>query len=382
VTMTLANVSLLRVGGAAVGTGTTVGSAGAFVDARTLPENGTYAVVVDPQSANTGSATLTLFDVPPDSGGAVVPGGPSVSVTTTAPGQNARLSFDGTSGQRISARVSGVTMTNAYVSLVTPDGSTLGSKTLVGSAGGFLDVRSLPTTGRYEVLVDPLAANTGSATVTVYDVPPDVTGTASPGGPAATVSVTTPGQNARVTFAGAAGQKVSVRVSNVSANAYVSLFAPDGSYLARNVLVGAAGGFLDTETLPSAGTYELLVDPQGAATGSATLTLYDVPPDANFTGTVGGPGVAVGVTVPGQNARLTFEGTAGTRVSLVLSSVTLASSYVSVLRPDGTTLVAQTLVGPTGRTFTFDVTQTGTHVVVVDPRAAATGSMTLRLTQV
>jgi Subtilase family len=382
VTMTLANVSLVRVGGAAVGTGTMVGSSGAFVDARTLPENGTYAVVVDPQSAYTGSATLTLYDVPPDSGGAVVPGGPSVSVTTTAPGQNARLSFDGTAGQRISARVSGVTMTNAYVSLVKPDGSTLGSKTLVGSAGGFLDVRSLPTAGRYELLVDPLAANTGSASVTLYDVPPDVTGTASPGGPSATVSVTTPGQNARVTFTGAAGQRVSVRVSNVSANAYVSLFAPDGSYLARNVLVGAAGGFLDTETLPSAGTYELLVDPQGAATGSATSTLYDVPPDATFTGTVGGPAVAVGVTVPGQNARLTFEATAGTRVAIALSSVTLASSYVSVLRPDGTTLVSQTLVGPTGRTFTFDVTQTGTHVVVVDPRAAATGSMTLRLTQV
>jgi subtilisin family serine protease len=382
VTMTLANLSLVRVGGAAVGTGTIVGSAGAFVDARTLPENGTYAVVVDPQSANTGSATLTLYDVPPDSGGAIVPGGPGVSVTTTAPGQNARLSFDGTAGQRVSARVSNVTMPNAYVSLVKPDGSTLGSKTLVGSAGAFLDVRSLPSSGRYELLVDPLAAGTGSATVTLYDVPADVTATASPGGPPVSVNVATPGQNARVTFTGAAGAKVSVRVSNVTANANVSLFAPDGSYLARNILVGAAGGFLDTETLPAAGTYELLLDLQGAATGSATLTLYDVPPDAAFTGTVGGPSVAVSVTVPGQNARLSFGGTAGTRVSLVLSSVTLASSYVSVLRPDGTTQVSQTLVGPTGRTFTFDLTQTGTYVVVVDPRAAATGSMTLRLSQV
>jgi hypothetical protein len=218
--------------------------------------------------------------------------------------------------------------------------------------------------------------------VTLYDVPADVTATASPGGPPVSVNVATPGQNARVTFTGAAGAKVSVRVSNVTANANVSLFAPDGSYLARNILVGAAGGFLDTETLPAAGTYELLLDLQGAATGSATLTLYDVPPDAAFTGTVGGPSVAVSVTVPGQNARLSFGGTAGTRMSLVLSSVTLASSYVSVLRPDGTTQVSQTLVGPTGRTFTFDLTQTGTYVVVVDPRAAATGSMTLRLSQV
>ena len=172
VTIPLANVSLVRVGGAAVGSGTMVGSAGAFVDARTLPDNGTYAVVVDPQSANTGAATLTLYDVPPDSGGAIVPGGPAVSVSTTAPGQNARLSFDGTAGQRVSARVANVTMPNAYVSLVKPDGTTLGTKTLFGSAGGFVDVRSLPSAGRYELLVDPLAAGTGSATVTLYDVPP------------------------------------------------------------------------------------------------------------------------------------------------------------------------------------------------------------------
>ena len=126
---------------------------------------------------------------------------------------------------------------------------------------------------------------------------------------------------------------------------------------------------------------KLLVDLQGAATGSATLTFYDVPADGAFTGTIGGPSVAVGVTVPGQNARLSFDAAAGARVSLLLSSVTLASSYVSVLRPDGTTQVAQTLVGPAGRTFTLDLSQTGTHVVMVDPRGAATGSMTLRLSQ-
>ena len=195
------------VGGAAVGSGTMVGSAGAFVDARTLPENGTYAVVVDPQSAHTGSAALTLYDVPPDSGGAIVPGGPAVSVSTTAPGQNARLSFDGTAGERVSVRVANVTMPNAYVSLVKPDGTTLGTKTLVGSAGGFVDVRTLPSAGRYELLVDPLAAGTGSATVTLYDVPADVTATASPGGPSVAVNISTPGQNARVTFAAPPGRR-------------------------------------------------------------------------------------------------------------------------------------------------------------------------------
>ena len=98
-------------------------------------------------------------------------------------------------------------MPNAYVSLVKPDGTTLGTKLLVGSAGGFVDVRTLPSGGRYELLVDPLAAGTGSASVTLYDVPADVTATASPGRPSVSVNISTPGQNARVTFTGSAGAR-------------------------------------------------------------------------------------------------------------------------------------------------------------------------------
>ena len=148
-----------------------VGSAGAFVDARTLPDNGTYAVVVDPQSANTGAATLTLYDVPPDSGG-----------------RSCRADRLSRSRRRRPARTRGCRSTAPRASASAPrrerdDAERVRvarqarrqhprTKTLFGSAGGFVDVRSLPSAGRYELLVDPLAAGTGSATVTLYDVPP------------------------------------------------------------------------------------------------------------------------------------------------------------------------------------------------------------------
>ena len=99
-----------------------------------------------------------------------MPGGPAVPVSTTAPGQNARLSFDGTAGQRVSIRVANVTMPNAYVSLVKPDGTTLGTKTLVGSAGGFVDVRCCrppAATSSWSIRSRP-----ARGTVTLYDVPP------------------------------------------------------------------------------------------------------------------------------------------------------------------------------------------------------------------
>ena len=49
------------------------GTSGGFIDARTLPADGTYTLVVDPQGTATGSATLTLYDVPPDASGSIVP---------------------------------------------------------------------------------------------------------------------------------------------------------------------------------------------------------------------------------------------------------------------------------------------------------------------
>src|SRR5207237_7739276 len=47
--------------------------------------------------------------------------------------------------------------------------------------------------------------------------------------------------------------------------------------------------------------YTITIDPQGTATGSATLTLYDVPPDVTGSLAIGGPPQPVSVGTPGQN---------------------------------------------------------------------------------
>lgn len=196
-----------------------------------------------------------------------------------------------------------------------------------------------------------------------------------------TVTTTAPGQNARVAFEGTAGRLISLQLSSVSfASAYVSVLAPDGSAFVKNVLVGTGGAFVDARLLPSSGTFSIFVDPVGANTGSVTLALHDVPADVSGELVAGGAALTVAITTPGQNARLTFQGTAGRRVSFVLSSVSISSSQVTILRPDGTTLAA-VLVSPTGRTFTLDLNAIGTYVVLLDPRVAATGGMTFRLAE-
>src|SRR5438093_7551519 len=91
--------------------------------------------------------------------------------------------------------------------------------------GGFMDVKTLPTTGTYTIVVDNYTTTTGSITLTLYNVPADFTGTITPGGASVTVTTTTPGQNGQLTFAGTAGQRISLQgtTGTYGKNAVVSL---------------------------------------------------------------------------------------------------------------------------------------------------------------
>ncbi|MCI0724229.1 MAG: hypothetical protein L0338_35495, partial [Acidobacteria bacterium] len=185
-----------------------------FLDVRTLPTTGTYTVSVDPESFNVGGLTLTLYDVPPDPTGTIIPGGLPVTITTTTPGQNASLAFSGTAGQRISLKTGSGTISNtgwSHIVIQNPDGSWL-NWGWVNNGTAFFDVRTLPTTGTYTIWVDPESFNVGGLTLTLYDVI-DVTGIIVIGGPSVPISITTPGQNARLIFIGATGQQVSLTIT-------------------------------------------------------------------------------------------------------------------------------------------------------------------------
>ena len=338
-------------------------------------------------AAATGAATQ-VYDI--------VPGGDPVTVSTSTAGENARLAFDGTAGQRISLKLTGVTIgtsgcCSSKVSILKPDRTTLVSPTSFGTNGGFLDTRTLPATGRYLVLVDPQSSSTGSATLTLYDVLPDALADTAAGGELATVATTVPGQNASVQFPGTAGQIVSVKLTGVTigssccSSAKVSLVRPDGTALVAPAYFGTNGGFVDARALPTTGTYRIFLDPQSNAIGSATVTLYDVPPDASAPIAPGGASVTVATSVPGQDAILTFNGTVGGRVSLRLTDVTIGSSccssaQVSILRPGGATLVSAALFGSNGAFVdAVSLPVSGTYKVMLDPQSNAVGSATATL---
>jgi hypothetical protein len=366
--------------------GALFGRNGLFVDTKVLPTTGDYQVVVDPLGMETGSATVTLYDVPPDV--SVPLSGPTTVSAGSVPGQNAAATFSGTVGQRVLVRASNVTVgTSPCCSLKLSIPGVTATPVLMGRNGGIIDTVRLPSNGTYSVLVDPQGMDAGSVTLTLYDVPPDVTETISAGGAPVSVTMGSPGQNAALSFAGTAGRRVSVKLSGVTigsstcCSAKVWLLKPDGSSLVGGTLFGANGGFVDTKVLPVSGTYTLLLDPQGTEMGSAAATLYDVPPDVAGTLTVGGPAVNVSLGTPGQNAMLSFAGTAGQRVTVRASNVTIGTStccsfVLSVKRPDGV-LAGSTLLGTNGGTLSVTLPIGGAYSVVLDPQGSNVGTLTI-----
>src|SRR5262249_33807685 len=301
-------------------------------------------------------------------------GGAAVSISTTTPGQNARVTFDGSASQRISINITNATFQFALLSILRPDGSTLGNNRFIGPGATFIDTTTLPSARGYLISIDPNGACTGSATVQIYDVPPDAGGPITPSGAPVTVTTTVPGQNGRLTFAGTAGQRVSLVISNVTySSATAQLLDPSGNSVGGSVLFGTSGGFVDTRTLPSTGTYSITIDPPNTTTGSATFTLYNVPPDVTGTITPGSSFVT-SISTPGQNANYTFAGTAGQRISLKTGPSTISMGYVSITGPGGVQVVSRTLFS-SFETFVDAraLPATGTYTLTVDPYNDATG---------
>ena len=258
-----------------------IGATTTFIDTQTLAMAGTYTVFVDYVGKNTGSVTLTLYDVPADVSGTITPGGSSVTFSTSTPGQNGAYTFSGTAAQRVSVYVSGVTIGNVNVGIKNPDGTTLTSSAF-SILGGFIEPATLGSTGTYSVFVDPTGANTGNATLNLYTVAADVSGTLTINGSAVNVSTTSPGQNGALTFSGTSGQNVTVRItnsdfrtpSNAVSTVTVKLLRPDGSVMTSTTSSSATFN-LTTQALTTTGTYTVVVDPTLANTGSLNVSVTD-----------------------------------------------------------------------------------------------------------
>ena len=311
--------------------------------------------------------------------GTITPDGTPSSVTISTPGDTASVTFDETAGHYAFLDFSGPFYFYSRVTIYNPDGTQL-AQGLFGD--GYIDRTLLPQSGTYTATLAPSQSpTTGTVTFHLWDVPPDYTGTASLGGPSASVTISTPGQRAALTFDATAGHSTFVAFGSSPFYYYskVRLYAPNGTQLAEE---NFGNGYLDTTLLPQTGTYTLMLFPNEASTrtGTTSFQFYDVPADESGTISVGGPSVTMTITTPGQRAYRTFHGYAGEPISASWSGDFYFYSHVLLKKPDGTTL-SETPFGYGGVGATLPVD--GIYTIRLEPNEAVsrTGSATFTLTQ-
>ena len=370
--------------------GTVCMGTGVALDRAVTTTTGVHKLRIVNSGATAFTVPVTLVAAK-DLVGTITPGTPA-TWKIAAKGQSAKYSFTGAVGQRPILSLSGSTYPAAgvLVSLVNPSGTTVEVQSFT-TATAWLEFAPLTAAGSWALLVDPSGGGTGTASATLNLVT-DQSGTITPG-TTKSVTVSTKGQNANLTFSGTAGQTATLNVTGSTlSSSIVTLVRPNGTTLISNGF-GTGASFLDFTSSPldAAGTWTLTVDPQGQATGSATLTLT-LTNGGGGGGTIT-PGTPVTTTIntAGGTKSYTFGGTAGQRPTLFIGTadwrsaingggVGSGTAYVYLYRPDGSYFgyFTGTSTGNVyGETSTLDVN--GTWKITVDPIDDSVGSQTMTL---
>jgi len=359
------------------------GSVGSM-DLGNLPAAGTYTVFITPSGTAMGSITATL--------GSDITGTLTVDGTATAvnlpPGRKGRYSFTGSAGQHLGLGLTDLVTTPAgnqvSFAVYNPDNSLLvDCGAAAQSTGGRCDLPDLPGIGTYKVLIAP---STRAATFKLW-LSNDATGVLTVG-TAKTFASTRPGQNARYTFSGTAGQNLGLFFNGdvFPGSTAVSAFNPDGSKLASATLDYSSGtgtsANVDLSNLPANGTYTVFISPSSIATGSVSTTLWS---DATGTLTVDGAATAASLST-NRKGRFTLTGIAGQSLGLGLTDLATTPAgkpiTIKVYNPDGSDLLDCGAFSPSnggGKCHLPSLLAAGIYTVLVDTTGNWTATFKLWL---
>lgn len=340
-----------------------------------LPVTGTYSLLL-----RTGIAQVSL-DAKVESNAFLLTDGATLAVARNV-GQTTRALIAATAGDQKALMVSGLVTApagnNLDITIALPNGSTFRKANAAG-LGLTSPLPPFTVTGTHSVLFAPFVPVTQQTFKVGL-----VGGVAIPAdGAAADVVIANPGQGARLTFAGIAGENLGLGVSGVALSpaavttTNLSVYKPDATlFVSFPCSVDGSRCAANLENLPVAGTYSIIVQPVNGATGTQRLWLsHDV------TATLAGDAPSsVALSRPGQNARLTFAGTAGSLIALQVRGVTTnppgQGIFVLLNRPDQTFSVYTHLTGAGQTLVAPPLPVTGTYTVFLEPENAAKGAAT------
>lgn len=350
--------------------------------------SGLYTIVVNPSATDKGTVQLGIAaDVV---GALALDGTTNVSLTR---GQNGRFSFAAQANTGYGLAVTGLAFTPSTGSpslaavLRKADGTMLVSCSFSVNNSCDFDPASFATTGTYFVDLDPSGLVAASFNLVLST---DVSGTL----PVDTLSPTTvttarSGQNARYSFAGTAGQALTVVLTGnaiddgnpgTTNSTQVLVFPPNntvnvvGSGAINTVTAATTLDVLLTQT----GTYTLALKPSGLDSGSINVQLKSF-----ATGTMALDNSTPVSLSSGQNGRFSFTAQANTGYGLAIADLSFTPSTgspslaASLRKSDGTTLASCPV--STGTSCDFEPTSfatAGTYFVDFDPVGLVGASFT------
>jgi hypothetical protein len=160
------------------------------------------------------------------------------------------------------------------VSVRNPDGTLVASAS-IGASPSFIEPWTFAR--GQTIQTERAGSESGNVTVTLFDVPPDVTAAMTIDAPEVTIRTEQPGQNAVMTFSGASAQRVVVQVAGITMSAVtVRVLSPDQTVLA-SITSSAARFALPAVTLHSTSTHTIIVDPIAASIGTMRVSVTTSP---------------------------------------------------------------------------------------------------------
>ncbi len=326
-----------------------------FIDSSLLTENGRYDVKISSAAGQTGSFDLSLFEFN-DLSTTIAPDGAPASISIVYPGQNAKFLFSST-GTSYKLDFADSATSNYSIDIIrNSDGQVIREITALPA------LISVPA-GDYTILFNPSGFATGNVSLKLRMLNSILTD-----GTPETVNLTSQDQFVGLTFSALAGQTFNLRASNITVHpSYVGVLKPDGETLTSDFIYPWTTGTTLRFTVLENGVYTVTLSPFFPnSTGSATFSL-NLLNDVNDTLIINNPVKTFTSTLPGQSFRLSFAGNRGQRFYLRGDTQDFYFFDLSIIKPDGTELVALSNYSPNNAIDINNLPQTGNYTIIIQP---------------
>lgn len=325
----------------------------AMIAGLVLPRSGPYTIVARGHGGETGTYKLALYLT---ERGEVDGNGGSLTFGETVEDRIAIQSgdywtFQAEVDDAVTIEMTGISLDDAYLELIGPDGDQLaydddGGPDLDALISGFI----LPDTGEYTIIARGYGEGTGTYTLSLSlgTVGIESEGFLSYGDLIENAINNSNGDEWK--FSSEPGDVVSIVMTGISLDdTYIELYGPDGNRLAYDDDGGTElNSLISGYALPESGTYTVVARGYGGNTGTYTLQLRQG--IEQVVNAVEGPlnyGISVNSRITDEEGEeWTFTGEAGDVVTVEMNGITLDDPYLQLFLPDGSIEASDDDSGP------------------------------------